>query len=332
MIFFNKETTLVSIGDFADVYYKIKNRGINFLFSKFSKFSYKNRVSSKWDSFVSQSDFWIIPEITKTWNYKISGDYDLTYEDYVFHKYFEGKENLGLLSIGCGEGKHERNFAKYRAFNNVVGIDISKDSIENAKKIAADNNLKINYYCDDFTKTTLLKNKFDVILFDSSLHHFNGIENFLKNNVLPILNENGYIVVFEYCGPNRLQWRKSQLNEANKILKSIPLRFRKLIDGKNIKTKVYRPGVLRMLLVDPSEAPDSENLVKSLNNNLEVLEEKKLGTNILHILLKGIAHNFLAEDAESKELIRDLIKKENEFLNLSNENDAVFGVYQKRSP
>lgn len=328
---FNRETTLVSIGDFVDVYYKIKTKGIHFLFSKFSRFSYKNRVSSKWDSFVSQSDFWIIPEITKTWNYKISGDDNLGYEDYVCHKYFAGKENLSLLAIGCGEGKHERNFAKHTTFNNVVGIDISKDSIENAKILAAENNLKINYYCEDFRKTTLLKDKFDVVLFDSSLHHFDKINDFLKNNILPVLNENGYVIVFEYCGPNRLQWKKSQLKEANKILKSIPSRFKKLIDGKNIKTRVYRPGLLRMVLVDPSEAPDSENIVKSLNNNFEVLEEKKLGTNILHILLKGIAHNFLAEDIESKVLIHNLIEKENEFLNLSGENDAVFGVYQKRT-
>ncbi|MGO4772957.1 class I SAM-dependent methyltransferase [Flavobacterium sp. W22_SRS_FK3] len=328
---FNKETTLISVGDFIDVYHKIKIRGIQFFLYKFSKFSYKNRVSSKWNSFVSQSDFWIIPEIPEIWNYKISGNVALSYEDYVCNNYFKGKENLSLLAVGCGEGKHERNFAKYSIFNNIVGIDISKDSVENAKILAAENNLKINYFCDDFRKTTLLKGKFDVVLFDSSLHHFDKIEDFLKNNILPILNENGYVIVFEYCGPNRLQWRKSQLNEANKILKSIPLRFKKLIDGKSIKTKVFRPGLLRMLVVDPSEAPDSENLVRSLNNNLEVLEEKKLGTNILHILLKGIAHNFLAEDVESKMLIHNLIEKENEFLSLSGENDAIFGVYQKRT-
>lgn len=40
-----------------------------------------------------------------------------------------------------------------------------------------------------------------------------------------------------------------------------------------------------MLLVDPSEAPDSANLKNALHNNFTVLEEK-LGWNILHILLK----------------------------------------------
>ena len=168
-------------------------------------------------------------------------------------------------------------------------------------------------------------------MFDSSLHHFDRIDEFLKNNVLPILNDNGYVLVYEYCGPNRLQWRNSQLKEANKTLKSIPSKFKTLIDGKNIKRKVYRPGLFRMFLVDPSEAPDSENLVAALNKNFKVLEEKKLGSNIVHILLKGISHNFITEDTETSKLIQELIEKENKFLNLSGENDAIFGVYQKRT-
>ncbi len=328
---FKKESTLISIGDFIDVYYKIKSKGLDFLFSRLFKFSYKDRVSSKWDLFTSQSDFWIIPEITKTWNNIISGAGTLGYEDYVCHKYFEDKKELSLLSIGCGEGRHERNFAKYAVFKTIVGVDISQESINNAMKLASEDKMNINYFCADFRKTKFIKDKFDVVLFDSSLHHFDKIDDFLKRNVLPIMNDNGFVVVFEYCGPNRLQWKNSQLKEANKILNNIPPRFKTLIDGKNLKRKVYRPGLIRMLLVDPSEAPDSQNLVKALRDNFQILEEKKLGWNILHILLKGIAHNFLAEDDESKKLIQDLIEKENEFLNTSQENDAIFGVYQKKT-
>jgi hypothetical protein len=128
-----------------------------------------------------------------------------------------------------------------------------------------------------------------------------------------------------------LQWKNSQLKEANRLLKEIPTAFKTLINGKDVKKKVYRPGLIRMLLVDPSEAPDSANLVNALNDNFTVLEEKKLGWNILHILLKDIAHNFLSEKKEAKELIRNLMEAEEAFLKRTNENDAIFGVYQKRS-
>lgn len=325
------ETTFISIGDLIDVYYKIKFKGARFLISKIFRLSYKERVSSKWDSFTSQSDFWIIPEIRKSWNFKISGDENVAYEDYVLQHYLQHKSDLSLLAIGCGEGRHERNLLKNNVFGKVVGVDISQESINKAREEALKKNLNINYFCEDFRKMDFKGAKFDVVLFDSSLHHFDNISVFLKNNVVPLLNDKGIVVVFEYCGPNRLQWRKSQLNEANRILKTIPQSYRSLIDGKNTKKKVYRPGLLRMLLVDPSEAPDSENLVKALSDTFTVLEEKKLGWNIVHILLKGIAHNFLSDTKETKELIRNLIHEEATFLQQSGENDAVFGVYQKKT-
>jgi len=59
------------------------------------------------------------------------------------------------------------------------------------------------------------------------------------------------------------------------------------------------------------------------------LEEKKLGWNILHILLKGIAHNFLKNDDETNQLLAYLIKKEEEFVESVGDADSIFGVYQK---
>ena len=145
-----------------------------------------------------------------------------------------------------------------------------------------------------------------------------------------VSNKENFVVIFEYCGPNRLSWRKSQLKESNKILHKLPPRFKTLIDGKSIKRKVYRPGLVRMMLVDPSEAPDSENLVKSLNENFNVLEEKKLGWNITHLLLKGISHNFLKSDEETKKLLELILDQEEAFVQTTQENDAIFGIYKMK--
>src|SRR5690606_22272942 len=187
----------------------------------------------------------------------------------------------------------------------------------------------IEYIAGDFFKMEFEKESFDVILFSSSLHHFNDIGNFLKNYIKPLLKDKGLLVIFEYSGPNRLQWRDSQLNEANRLLKTIPDKYRTLYDRKTLKKKVYRPGLLRMLMIDPSEAPDADNLVKGIHDNFDVLEEVKLGWNILHILLKGIAHNFVTDDPRAKKLIASLIEEEKKFMQATGENDAVFGVYQK---
>ena len=323
-----KETSFVSVGDFLDVYYKVKQKGFLQLASLFNLTKNK-RVSAKWDQYQSSSDFWIIPVLQQHWNTLISGNPEVSYESYVVQKYFHNKTNLSLLSIGCGEGRHERKFAVSGLFSKVIGVDISKDRIERAKQLALENNLKIDYLAGDFHQMNFENESVDVVLFDSSLHHFNDINGFLKNEILPLLKTEGILVANEFCGPNRLQWKKEQLDFANDLLKELPKKYKTLIDGKSVKRKVYRPGLIRMMLVDPSEAPDSARLKNALQNNFKVLEEKKLGWNILHILLKGIAHNFLKNDEETIPLLAYLINKEEEFLERVGETDSIFGVYQK---
>ena len=83
-----------------------------------------------------------------------------------------------------------------------------------------------------------------------------------------------------------------------------------------------------MLLVNPSEAIDSEAIVSSLKK-FKILEQTDLGWNILHILLKGISHNFLNEEKETKVLIENLLKEEDLFVKQQSHSDAIFGVYQK---
>ncbi|WP_445714992.1 class I SAM-dependent methyltransferase [Flavobacterium sp.] len=309
----------------------MKQKGFSFLIRKLLNFSTKNRVASKWDSFQTESDFWVIPEVKADWNFKISGDSNVTYEEYVSQKYLNKNAELKLLSVGCGEGLHERNFINHFPFSKVVGIDISSKSIANAISHAEKENIKIDYFSGDFTKMNFENQKFDVVLFDSSLHHFNDITSFLKNNIEPLLSDDGIVVVFEYCGPNRLQWRTSQLKKVKEILSHLPKKYRKLINTNWIKQKSYRPGILRMYLVDPSEAPDSENLQNALHQNFEIVEEIRLGWNIIQPLFKNIAHHFVNDTPETKKWIQFILEEEAFFVKETNESDAVFGIYKKRN-
>ena len=327
-MFLKPETTLISKGDFLDTYHKIKQKGFSKLFSWIG--SSNKRVANKWDNHQSTSDFWIIPEIQQDWNFKISGNPHVFYEEYVVQKYFKDKSNLRILSIGCGDGLHERNFAKYDNFSEIIGVDLAEKRIIQARENAKQSGFKIDYFSEDFRKLNFENESFDVVLFSSSLHHFNPIESILQKEVKPLLKTDGFLVVFEYCGPNRLQWKKHQLQAANQLLNEIPEKYKVLMDGKSSKRKVYRPGLLRMFLVDPSEAPDSANLIQAIHKNFSIIEETMLGWNLLHLTLKGIAHNFLNPNLETKEVLKNLIQKEKEFVTKTGESDAVFGVYQKK--
>ncbi|WP_445455070.1 class I SAM-dependent methyltransferase [Flavobacterium sp. HNIBRBA15423] len=328
-MFYNRKSSFITFGDLIDLYLKLRNKGWKFIISKVLKVNHKDKVSSKWDNYVTESDFWVIPEIRQHWNKIISGNEIISYEEYVSKKIINNKDNLSLLSIGCGEGIHERNFCNHLNLKKVLGIDISNESIKMAKTYAEKEKKEIIYLSSDFFEVDFSSEKFDIILFDSSLHHFKDINKFLNNSIKPILDKDGVLVVFEYSGPNRLQWKKNQIKKCNDILKKLPTEFRKFEKSNFIKKKVYRPGILRMFAIDPSEAPDSENLVNALHANFDIIEEKKLGWNIIQPLFKGIAQNFLNENKETKEWINFILNDERQFIKQNGiSSDAIFGIYK----
>ncbi|MCF8359429.1 MAG: class I SAM-dependent methyltransferase [Prolixibacteraceae bacterium] len=321
--------TYISVGDFIDLYYKIQQKGYSKIVSKFS-LSGNERTATKWNTTKESSDFWVIPEVRSRWNEKCTGDTQLEYEDYVVQKYFSNQNGLKLLSVGCGSGARERKFAKYPVFSSIEGIDLAGSLIEKARKEAGKqqfNNIK--YHVGNFLIYDFEPGSFDVILFNSSLHHFDRIDCFLETKVLPLLKEKGHLIVFEYAGPNRLQWSKSQLIRVNEILKEIPEKYRVRIDGKSVKKRAYRPGLIRMKLVDPSEAVDSESIVPSLHKHFNIVEEREIGWDITHVLFKDIAHNFLNDDPETKKLIRYIFEQEDNYLQETGHSDTIFGLYQK---
>ncbi len=323
------DKTYVSLGDFIDLYYKVKQKRYNEILSKFH-LSKKSRTVSKWNTITSSSDFWIIPEVRSRWNEKCTGDPKLEYEDYVVSKYFSKSNGLRMLSVGCGTGARERKFAKYPNFDLIEGIDMAEKQIEEARNHASDLKLSIIKYINgEFTTHKFKHATYDAILFNSSLHHFKNIDILIQTKVLPLLKDGGYLLIFEYVGPGRLQWTKEQLEFANKLLSDLPLKYKIRFNTKSIKRRIYRPGLFRMLLVDPSEAIESDSIIPSIHNHFKIIEEKKIGWDISHLLFKDIAHNFLNNDKETQVLLSYLLDKEDEYLAKTGRSDAVFGVYQK---
>src|SRR5688572_3130773 len=115
----------ISIGDFIDLFYKVKQKGFRDLLSKLH-LSDQARTISKWNTAIgTSSDFWIIPEVRRRWNEKCTGDPDLEYEDYVVSKYLTERSGLRMLSIGCGTGSRERKFGRHPNFGLIEGIDMA---------------------------------------------------------------------------------------------------------------------------------------------------------------------------------------------------------------
>lgn len=320
---------LISVGDFIDLFYKIKGRGMKFIFGKISLMP-ANRTKNTWNNIdPNSSNWWIIEAVQKRWNKLITGNEELEYEDYVSEKYLHNKNRISILSIGCGGGEHEIKFARYNDISKVTGIDIAKEPLKLAQQKADALHLRNILFENTSFEKFVPKETFDVILFHSSLHHFKNISSTLSkaNNMLC---DKGLVIINEYTGPNMFQFGKEREVFLNKTLKSVPANLKRRLNSQRIKKTIYEPGIIRMYIADPSEACNSSAIMECLNRQFNVIEEKKSGGDILHFVLKDIAHNFLSGKPEARSTLQDLFKIEDDYIAGKKYSDFMFGIYQKK--
>ncbi len=102
-----------------------------------------------------------------------------------------GISGQNCLDIGTGTGVLPRNMYKYGA--SWVGADITKEQIEWAKRLSADEGKSIKYVTATAENTGLPANSFDIVTASQCFHYFN------KSTALPeihrVLKNSGHFVV-----------------------------------------------------------------------------------------------------------------------------------------
>ena len=73
------------------------------------------------------------------------------------------------------------------------------------------------------------------------------------------------------------------------------------------------PSLLSMRLDAPSEAAGSASLMPSLHRHLTIVEEHFYGS-ILHLALHYIAHNFMADDLATAQVVQQCVAAEDQAL------------------
>ncbi len=319
--------TYFSKGDLGDVMIRVYQRGLQSLVSRFG-LSSTARTRNTFNHNFSISIWNMIPEVRERLNQMASGNPKVPYEQYVIDQYLQGKSNLKLLSIGCGSASHELYFAEHGPFELVHGVDLAPGLIRQAQSKAEEKGLtNCRFEVRDFNELAIPES-YDIVLFHQSLHHFKDFEAIYSAFVVPVLKPDGYLVLNEFVGPTRLQWTRAQLKASRKMLKQLPEKYRQILNTPFTKRTVSRPGIFRMLLSDPSESINSQQIMPATHQHFKVVEEKPLGGNILHLLLKDIAHNFCTADPEAQAWLRKCFEAEDAFLR-DHPDDFVFGVYCK---
>jgi ubiquinone/menaquinone biosynthesis C-methylase UbiE len=320
---------LITRDDIIDTYVKLKQRGISFISSKFNINAIKRAKTAFNHSNIESSNWWIIPKIKKRWNYMVTGDENNDFVDYTVLNYLQNIHNIKMLSLGSGSCTNELKFASYKNFELITCSDISDIPLDRAKEIAAENKLKnIEFIVQNTNTFKFPESYYDLVYFRASLHHFKNIDDLLSNSIKQSLKKNGFLIIDEYVGPNRLQFPKHQIQAINQALKLIPKKYRKRYKLNFYKNTVSGSGVIRMRIADPSECVESANILPTIHTNYRTIFEADYGGNILMTALKDISHNFIDLTKEKEKVLDKLFVFEDDYLK-THPSDFVFGIYQK---
>lgn len=320
---------LVTFLDVVDLWFKVKERGAAYAAKKLVSDT-ETRIKSTWnEDDLPGSNWWQVDAVRQRWNELITGSKTKIYPDYVAEKWLTNKNNLNMLSIGCGTGQRELEFAVHKNFHQIDAFDIAPKAIDDANKTAQERGItNCNFFVGDVYKDQWPEAHYDVVLFHSSLHHFKNIDGLLQK-VKDTLKPSGLVIINEYVGANRFQFTNTRKKYVNSIYKKeVPVSFKTRKHSTAIKNEVYFPGLLRMVISDPSEAVESATILPLMQKNFELLEQKNYGGNLLTFILKDIAHHFNKPEAQST--LQQLFKLEDNLLKQEQQSDFVFAVYQKK--
>lgn len=151
---------LITIDDFIDLYSKIKQRGLDYFFSKLT-FSKLSRTKSAFNQEeIIHSNWWIIPLVRKRWNKLISGNENTIYEEFLIKEALSNDKEIRMLSIGSGVCSHELALAEYLQLKEITCVDLAQNRLNEAKKIADKKGLKnIRFECIERYFSSLCRNQ-----------------------------------------------------------------------------------------------------------------------------------------------------------------------------
>ncbi len=329
MTFWKKISPLISLGDLLDLR-ELGGSAWQRIFRRL-QISHEERVAAAWAHVTAApKNWWEIPAVRRRWNRLITGEETLTPVQWVCRRWLTEKEYVAF-SPGCGTGYRELQWAATGKFRQIIAIDLSSPRIRFAQNRAQTMGLSnvTQFRVGNIFHQSFPQNTFDVIIVEDALHHFAPVKVAIQR-LHHWLKPGGWIIVNEFVGPSRFQWSDLQLKLANAALQLLPDPYRRLYRSGRIKKRIYRPGLLRMWLQDPSEAVESHLILPTLHQYFSMETVRGYGGTLLALVLNGIAQHFVDDDPQALHWLSLLFGIEDYFIRQGIlPHDYVFAVGRK---
>lgn len=191
------------------------------------------RTSSHWDNDpwnTGEIAFWLqLPSVQRRLAIKESGRADSNWVDHTLHTHLAGRLPLArCLSLGCGRGRVERQWAERKAFLACDAYDISPASIADAAQEAEQAGFSnIHFAVADIDRIELPSQHYDAVWAVASAHHFSQLEHVFAQ-VAQTLKPGGLFILHEYVGASRFQFGARQRQIIEACLDLLPPQYRLL--------------------------------------------------------------------------------------------------------
>ena len=151
--------------------------------------------------------------ISEIYEYENNDFWNWTRNNFVKFMLRYIKKGSYVLDIGCGDGYYAYQISKNKKIKKVIALDISKNSIEYAKRKYPHPN--IDFIVGEFEKINFNEKKFDAIYMCEIIEHFNNPDKVLKK-ISMILKPEGLLFI---STPNFLRLE----NRIRKIFRKKPI-------------------------------------------------------------------------------------------------------------
>lgn len=161
------------------------------------------------------------------------------------------------VAVGAGTGFNERALVAAGLVDHFDLYEVSTDRVAQARAAAADAGMSDNfseYLADAFKEDK--SEDYDLVYWQDALHHMPDVDRAIAWSIRG-LKPGGLLVIHDYIGPTRLQWRRSEVSAARRFLKDNS----ELIEVDRVRVRAGNPfRRFKQFLRDPSEAPHSDRI------------------------------------------------------------------------